>query len=222
MIMSDTRVYVLNGTDMQTVAERVETFLKEEKNMEVQGVPSGDSYLIQATQKDTLRTIAGMRLATTVQMTVSGDNLNVTIGEGQWADKLGAGAFGLFIAWPLAVTAGIGAYKQKKLPEEILNLIGQVLMNPGQPVVTPVAPAATSTATAATTAATTAAAPGQGTPQATATAQTQVCPQCQAQVPAGAKFCNNCGAKLITVCPECGANVRPGSKFCSECGHALQ
>lgn len=214
--MSDTRVYVLNGTDMQTVAERVETFLKEEKNMEVQGVPSGESYLIQATQKDTLRTIAGMRLATTVQMTVSGDNLNVTIGEGQWADKLGAGAVGLFIAWPLAVTAGIGAYKQKKLPEEILNLIGQVLMNPGQPVVTPVAPAAASTATAATTA------PGQGTPQATAAAQTQVCPQCQAQVPAGAKFCNNCGAKLITVCPECGANVRPGSKFCSECGHALQ
>ncbi len=201
--MSDTRVYVLNGTDMQTVAERVEAFLKEEKNMEVQGVPSGESYLIQATQKDTLRTIAGMKLATTVQMTVSGDNLNVTIGEGQWADKLGAGAVGLFIAWPLAVTAGIGAYKQKKLPEEILNLIGQVLMNPGQPVVTP-------------------AAPGRGTPQATAAAQTQVCPQCQAQVPAGAKFCNNCGAKLITVCPECGANVRPGSKFCSECGHPLQ
>lgn len=216
--MSDTRVYVLNGTDMQTVAERVETFLKEEKNMEVQGVPSGESYLIQATQKDTLRTIAGMRLATTVQMTVSGDNLNVTIGEGQWADKLGAGAVGLFIAWPLAVTAGIGAYKQKKLPEEILNLIGQVLMNPGQPVVTPVAPTVASTAPATPTAA----APGQGTPQATAAAQTQVCPQCQAQVPAGAKFCNNCGAKLITVCPECGANVRPGSKFCSECGHALQ
>ena len=218
MIMSDTRVYVLNGTDMQTVAERVEAFLKEEKNMEVQGVPSGDSYLIQATQKDTLRTIAGMKLATTVQMTVSGDNLNVTIGEGQWADKLGAGAVGLFIAWPLAVTAGIGAYKQKKLPEEILNLIGQVLMNPGQPVVTPVAPTVASTAPATPTAA----APGQGTPQATAAAQTQVCPQCQAQVPAGAKFCNNCGAKLITVCPECGANVRPGSKFCSECGHALQ
>lgn len=206
MIMSDTRVYVLNGTDMQTVAEQVEAFLKEEKNMEVQGVPSGESYLIQATQKDTLRTIAGMKLATTVQMTVSGDNLNVTIGEGQWADKLGAGAVGLFIAWPLAVTAGIGAYKQKKLPEEILNLIGQVLMNPGQPVVTPVAPTVASTAPATPTAA----------------AQTQVCPQCQAQVPAGAKFCNNCGAKLITVCPECGANVRPGSKFCSECGHALQ
>lgn len=204
--MSDTRVYVLNGTDMQTVAEQVEAFLKEEKNMEVQGVPSGESYLIQATQKDTLRTIAGMKLATTVQMTVSGDNLNVTIGEGQWADKLGAGAVGLFIAWPLAVTAGIGAYKQKKLPEEILNLIGQVLMNPGQPVVTPVAPTVASTAPATPTAA----------------AQTQVCPQCQAQVPAGAKFCNNCGAKLITVCPECGANVRPGSKFCSECGHALQ
>ena len=38
----------------------------------------------------------------------------------------------------------------------------------------------------------------------TATEKAQVCPQCHAPVQAGAKFCSNCGAKLIQVCPECG------------------
>ena len=39
----------------------------------------------------------------------NGCNLNVTVGQGEWSDKIGAGALGWFIAWPLAVTAGVGA-----------------------------------------------------------------------------------------------------------------
>lgn len=46
-----------------------------------------------------------MRMATTVQMIRMDDNLNVTVGQGEWSDKIGAGALGWFIAWPLAVTA---------------------------------------------------------------------------------------------------------------------
>lgn len=69
-----------------------------------------------------------MKLATTVELTVNGTQLNVTLGEGQWADKLGAGAVGLFLLWPLAVTAGIGAYKQKKLPSEIFEVVYRCTM----------------------------------------------------------------------------------------------
>ena len=72
-----------------------------------------------------------MKLATTVELTVNGTQLNVTLGEGQWADKLGAGAVGLFLLWPLAVTAGIGAYKQKKLPSEIFEVVYRCTM--GEP-----------------------------------------------------------------------------------------
>ena len=39
--------------------------------------------------------------------------------------------------------------------------------------------------------------------------------------PAGAKFCNECGAKLPVGCPGCGAAITPTAKFCSECGAAL-
>ena len=50
-----------------------------------------------------------------MQMIRMDDNLNVTVGQGEWSDKIGAGALGWFIAWPLAVTAGVGA--QRKLAD---------------------------------------------------------------------------------------------------------
>lgn len=244
--MEESRVFSLNGVSLETVVKNVETFLKDEKGMEIQSAPVEHGCIIQATQKkDTLKMLVGMRLATTVQLVVSGENLNVVIGEGQWADKLGAGAVGLFLAWPLAVTAGIGVYQQKKLPEDVLNVISRTLMSPGQFApkevtggmmtgavgnggVGVVATEAVRNETAGTgvsgigTAGTeTAGADGGETGEA-ATEKVQVCPQCQASVQAGAKFCSNCGTKLIQVCPGCGKVVAPGSKFCSECGCALK
>lgn len=239
--MEESRVFSLNGVSLETVVKNVETFLKDEKGMEIQSAPVEHGCVIQATQKkDTLKMLVGMRLATTVQLVVSGENLNVVIGEGQWADKLGAGAVGLFLAWPLAVTAGIGAYQQKKLPEDVLNVISRTLMSPGQfapretaggmmtgavgNVGTGVVAGGTAVigVTANGTVESGTAGTDGGETGETATEKAQVCPQCHAPVQAGAKFCSNCGAKLIQVCPECGKVVAPGSKFCSECGCALK
>ncbi len=47
------------------------------------------------------------------------------------------------------------------------------------------------------------------------------CPQCQAENPAGMKFCGQCGSKLAAVCGQCGTENPPGFKFCGECGSAL-
>ncbi len=48
------------------------------------------------------------------------------------------------------------------------------------------------------------------------------CPQCRAQVPAGAKFCMSCGSAIATTlfCHNCGAKVPQGAKFCGNCGEA--
>lgn len=224
--MEESRVFSLNGVSLETVVKSVETFLRDEKGMEIQSAPVEHGCVIQATQKkDTLKMLVGMRLATTVQLVVSGENLNVVIGEGQWADKLGAGAVGLFLAWPLAVTAGIGAYQQKKLPEDVLNVISRTLMSPGQFAPRETAggmmTGAVGNVGTGVAAGGTAGTDGGETGE-TATEKVQVCPQCHAPVQAGAKFCSNCGAKLIQVCPECGKVVAPGSKFCSECGCALK
>jgi hypothetical protein len=53
------------------------------------------------------------------------------------------------------------------------------------------------------------------------------CPGCSATLPAGSKFCANCGSKIETAppatahCPNCGNQVAPGGKFCANCGNPL-
>jgi membrane protease subunit (stomatin/prohibitin family) len=48
-----------------------------------------------------------------------------------------------------------------------------------------------------------------------------VCASCQAQNPAGAKFCMGCGQALapaVQHCTECGTELPPSAHFCSGCG----
>ncbi len=47
------------------------------------------------------------------------------------------------------------------------------------------------------------------------------CPQCQHENSEVAKFCEECGTRLVQVCPSCGHEVNPSAKFCAECGTAL-
>lgn len=195
--MNETRVFMLNGTQVQDIVSRLEGFFRTEKGMDVQSSQTTDGYVMQASQpKDGWKTLTGMRLAVTVQMAVAGDQLNVSIGEGQWSDKIGAGAIGLFVAWPLAITAGMGAYKQKKLPSEVFQVIENTIMTGGQPVVV------------------------SGAGQTVADGM-MLCPSCKAQLIPGSKFCNRCGAKLGQKCPNCGAEITADSAFCSECGVKL-
>ena len=195
--MNESRVFMLNGTDMQKIVTRLEGFFRTEKGMEVQSSETTEGYVMQASQpKDGWKTLTGMRLAVTVQMTVMGNQLNVSIGEGQWSDKIGAGAIGLFVAWPLAITAGMGAFKQKKLPGEVFQVIETTIMTGGQPVVV------------------------TGAGQTVAAGMT-VCPNCKTQLSADVKFCDRCGTRLGRKCPNCGADVKQNSVFCSECGQKL-
>ena len=52
------------------------------------------------------------------------------------------------------------------------------------------------------------------------------CAKCGADIPAGSKFCPNCGNKVETqaankFCPNCGNKLEPGAKFCPNCGQKL-
>ena len=223
--MTESRTYLLNNANIQIVIDELSRFLHTEKGMDVQTAPTPDGYLLQAGQpKDTLRTLSGMRLATTVQFSVVENNLNVTIGEGQWADKLGAGAVGLFLLWPLAITAGIGAYKQKNLPDEIFHVIGCILQPAAQNMSagTPFSSGAQTPPQPDMQAPIQTQAPIPGaSPIPTPVNEMIACPQCAAKLPAGSNFCNICGTKLNSTCPGCGAPVIPGSKFCSNCGQTL-
>src|SRR5262249_25064473 len=73
--------------------------------------------LIQVRQQGGWRAFVGMQTALNVILRQDGEEITVEIGAGQWLDKAAAGVVSLFILWPLAVTAGIGAWDQMKMPE---------------------------------------------------------------------------------------------------------
>lgn len=85
----------------EQVLEAVTTFLRGEKGMEVQSAATPNGYLIQAAQADTLRTLSGMKLATTVELTVNGTQLNVTLGEANGRTSWARAPWGFFLLWPL-------------------------------------------------------------------------------------------------------------------------
>lgn len=67
---------------------------------------------------------------------------------------------------------------------------------------------------------------GFGMSSAEETPAKSICPCCNAEVPANAKFCLECGTKIEilgadeVICPACGQKTHKG-KFCMECGAPL-
>src|SRR5262245_11851018 len=47
------------------------------------------------------------------------------------------------------------------------------------------------------------------------------CPLCSANIPAGSKFCEECGTPLPRSCAACGHVNSLNAKFCSQCGASL-
>lgn len=209
---NETRIFrIPPNMPVQAVASHVDHYLRANQGLQVQGASNGEECVLQCRQeKDGWKTVSGMRLATTVQITrTAPDNINVTIGISEWSDKIGAGVAGMLLFWPLAVTAGIGAYKQKKLPEEIFRCIENYLISstrPGQAPQQNVSGFASNQQEAA-----------QAQPPAL------ICPSCQTVCAPGSRFCNLCGAPLTKqTCPSCGEDITAGSKFCPHCGKPLE
>jgi class 3 adenylate cyclase/tetratricopeptide (TPR) repeat protein len=48
------------------------------------------------------------------------------------------------------------------------------------------------------------------------------CPQCQQDNPPQAKFCLECGTRLVLTCARCGTELPAGAKFCLECGQPVE
>ena len=47
------------------------------------------------------------------------------------------------------------------------------------------------------------------------------CAACGVELRPGARFCDMCGAKVVTRCPACGAVLRDVARFCDLCGTPL-
>jgi len=47
------------------------------------------------------------------------------------------------------------------------------------------------------------------------------CPRCQQENPPQAKFCLECGARLVLTCTQCSTELPAGAKFCLACGQPV-
>lgn len=187
------------GMTCADVGEAIVMYLKREHQMVAEGTTTPEGYFLQAKSQDNgWKKIAGMGKATQVQIIGSGDIITVSVGSGEWSDKVGAGLVGSIVFAPLAFTAAFGAWKQNKLVDEIFNYTRDFIASGGKSVEVNSFFAAKP-----------------------ANPDEIECPACKKKNPKGRKFCGECGAALAATCPSCGKPVPFGTKFCPECGSSM-
>src|SRR5688500_7639057 len=109
------------GVDVGDLASRLASFYGSKK-LETQTFAGPPAWSVQARSPGWRKAI-GMSTAITVVLRPDGDELCVEIGRAKWGDKALAGAAGMLILWPLALTAAAGAYREGQLPKETVRFL---------------------------------------------------------------------------------------------------
>ena len=197
--MADAKLFRLqDNLTALDIADSVERFFEEKKGMLSEMLETPQGVIIQAKPKDAWKKFIGMDNSIQVEIMDQGESIMVRIGGGKWIDKAGAAAAGAILFAPLAITAGLGAWANKKLPEEIFNHIESFILSGGK------------TATISMQ-------------KSSAIKENEiVCPYCKGKNTKDTRFCNSCGSKLVHECSKCGNDVNPNTVFCSKCGNNIQ
>ena len=124
---STSRRYTCPEEDAIRVIQEVKGWLDSE-GFDTQQVSADDqSLLIQIKKRGGWRDLVGMATSLNILFHHNNDTLTVEIGAGKWVDKAAVGTVSLFILWPLAITAGMGAWEQMKMPDKIFDFVGNRL-----------------------------------------------------------------------------------------------
>ena len=124
---STSRRYTCSEEDAVRIIQDVKGWLDSE-GFDTQQVSADDqSLLIQIKKRGGWRDLVGMATSLNILFHQSNDTLTVEIGAGKWVDKAAVGTVSLFILWPLAITAGMGAWEQMKMPDRVFDFVGNRL-----------------------------------------------------------------------------------------------
>lgn len=124
---STSRRYMCPESDAVRVIQDVKTWLDSEGFDTQQVSADDDSLLIQIKKRGGWRDLVGMSTSLNILFHHGSDTLTVEIGAGKWVDKAAVGTVSLFILWPLAITAGMGAWEQMKMPDKVFDFVGSRL-----------------------------------------------------------------------------------------------
>ncbi len=125
---SASRRYPCKAADLPRLIADVTSWLKTEGFHCTQTDAGDQGILLEIKKRGDWRKYVGMETALNILFNLSGDTLTVEIGAGQWIDKAGAGAVGMFVFAPIAFTAGYGMWEQSKMPDKVFDFIGSRLV----------------------------------------------------------------------------------------------
>jgi hypothetical protein len=128
MERSSSRRYLCKEADLPRLISEVKAWLKSEDFNSTETNAGEQGILLEIKKRGDWRKYVGMETALNILFNQSGDTLTVEIGAGQWIDKAGAGAVGMFVFAPIALTAGYGMWEQSKMPDKIFDFIGSRLV----------------------------------------------------------------------------------------------
>lgn len=124
-------IYTLNnGKSAEGIAQALDVYLSLEQNMETQILRRENGELVVQARANGGKYKQWLGLDKVITATikpVGNQNAVMEIGNGKWLDKGIAMAVSMFVLWPLTVTAGIGMYKQKKLPAQMQHAVEEYL-----------------------------------------------------------------------------------------------
>lgn len=186
--MGESRVFYASGIDQKDLAGMVSGWLQiNDFNSQIVDLPDG-KVAVQARQPESWRSLLGMSSALNITFTKRGNDLIVETDAGKWADKIAVGAVGAFILHPLLITAAYGAWKQSQLPDRIFGVIEQYLKErQGSTRATRIQVQSPGDLSPSSIVSDTASPPA---------AEAATCPSCGQSAKIGAKYCDQCGARL--------------------------
>ena len=125
---SKSRRYACASSDSSQLIAEVSRWLDSEGFDSQQMSTETQSVLLQIKKRGGWRDFVGMATSLNIVFHQLDDTLTVEIGAGKWIDKAAVGTVSMFILWPLALTAGFGAWEQAKMPEKVFDYIASRLV----------------------------------------------------------------------------------------------
>ena len=222
----NTRFYHASDLDLERVARDLEDrYLSQD--YQVQHFGNRDRMVVQLKMGSQLEAVFGMQAALALTLESFPSGILATVGQQQWLDKAAAGAVGMLLLWPLAITAGVGAIRQASLESQVFDLLDTAIFRqrPDARVGSVPPDLQAQARQQAPSPFYQHSAPEQGPQQgSTFGAQAPRCSHCGALSHAGDIYCSRCGKALTPSkkhCPVCEAEVKSDATFCTNCGKAI-
>lgn len=119
------KFYFPEDLDIEQLANDIETAYQAQ-GYQVQQIGNKDHMIVQLKKGRNFEAYIGLQTALSLILKRFSGGVLVMIGQQKWIDKAAVGAVGLLaspILWPLMITAGVGAIRQAKLGNEVLNVV---------------------------------------------------------------------------------------------------